>query len=200
MNIDMLQPTLENEKVELQPLRAEDFDRLFEVASDPKIWEQHPNKDRYKKEVFKTFFEGALASGGAFIILDRQSGEVIGSSRFYSYDQDEASVFIGYTFYATKYWGTGVNREVKTLMLDYIFKYAELVKFHVGENNLRSRAAMEKLGAEFRGETMVAYHGEETKKNVEYWIRKEEWQKQKQQYEQKISDSRQPVYGSYDGR
>lgn len=60
-------------------------------------------------------------------------------------------------------------------MLDYIFHYVDLVKFHVGAENWRSRKAMEKLGAELKGEVMVAYHGEPTKQNVEYWIKKENW-------------------------
>ena len=51
-----LQPTLENENVKLVPLQETDFERLYDVASDPLIWEQHPNKDRYKREIFQTFF------------------------------------------------------------------------------------------------------------------------------------------------
>ena len=49
-----LQPVLENEIIRLQPLQQDDFERLYAVASDPLIWEQHPNKDRYKREVFQT--------------------------------------------------------------------------------------------------------------------------------------------------
>jgi len=55
-----IQPTLENENVRLVPLQEADFEALYEVASDPKVWEQHPNKDRWKREVFKTFFDGAM--------------------------------------------------------------------------------------------------------------------------------------------
>lgn len=172
---NFLQPTLENESVILQPLLESDFERLFEVASDPKIWEQHPNPDRYKKDVFKNFFEGAMASGGAFLIIDKKNGEVAGSTRFYSYDEDEVSIFIGYTFYGTKFWGSKLNPQVKKLMLDYIFKYVDLVKFHVGAENWRSQKAMERLGAENMGKEEVAYHAEESKTNFVYWIKKENW-------------------------
>ncbi len=55
-----LQPTLENEFVKIQPLQESDFERLYAVACDPLIWEQHPNKDRYKREVFENFFKGAI--------------------------------------------------------------------------------------------------------------------------------------------
>lgn len=170
-----LQPILENENVKLEPLFQTDFERLFEVASDPKVWEQHPNPDRYKREVFETFFEGAMASEGAFIITDKQSGEVAGSSRYYSYDEDENSIFIGYTFYGTKFWGSKLNPQVKKLMLDYIFQYVDIVIFHVGAENWRSRKAMERLGAELKGEVTVAYHGEADLKNVEFWITKQNW-------------------------
>ena len=53
-----IQPTLENEKAVLRPLQEQDFEALYTVASDPNIWEQHPNKDRWKKDVFKVFFDG----------------------------------------------------------------------------------------------------------------------------------------------
>ncbi len=172
---NFLQPVLENEHVKLTPLQETDFENLYEVASDPEIWAQHPNKNRYEREVFHNFFKGAMASGGAFVITDKKSGEVAGSTRFYSWDDDESSIFIGYTFYALKFWGTGMNARVKKLMLDYIFEYVDLVKFHVGAENIRSRKAMEKLGAEYRGETIVAYYNEPERKNVEYWIRKEDW-------------------------
>ena len=170
-----LQPILENENVILYPLRKSDFERLYQVASDPKVWEQHPNKNRFQKDIFEVFFEGAMASEGAFIIIDKETKEVAGSSRFYSFDEDENSIFIGYTFYATKFWGSKLNPQVKKLMLDYIFDFVDLVKFHVGAENWRSRKAMESLGAELKGEILVAYHGEPSRQNVEYWIRKQDW-------------------------
>lgn len=170
-----IQPILENSKVRLVPLQKADFEKLYEVASDPLIWEQHPNKDRYKREVFQNYFEGAMISEGAFLIMDKVSNEVAGSTRFYSYDEDENSIFIGYTFYGRKFWGNKLNADVKRLILDYIFQFVDLVKFHVGAENWRSRKAMEKLGAELKGEVFVAYHGEPEKKNVEFWIQKENW-------------------------
>lgn len=175
--MNFLQQTLENEKVILQPLQEADFERLYEVASDPLVWEMHPNKNRYEREVFRNFFEGAMSSGGAFLIIEKESGEVAGSTRFYSWDQDEGSIFIGYTFYGRKFWGSKLNPQVKKMMLDYIFDYVDLVKFHVGAENWRSRKAMERLGAENKGEIVIAYHGEPHRNNIEYWILKEDWKK-----------------------
>ncbi len=174
MKID-LQPTLQNETVILQPLQGEDFQDLYSAASDPKVWEQHPNKNRWQKEVFKTFFEGAMQSKGAFKIVEKATGTTIGSSRFYDYNAAEKSIFIGYTFYATSCWGKGINPAVKTLMLDYILQFVSVVYFHVGKNNIRSVMAMDKLGAERIGEEEVAYFGEKNELNVVYKIDKENW-------------------------
>lgn len=167
-----IQPILENDFVRLVPLEESDFESLFSVASDPEIWEQHPNKDRYKREVFQNFFQGAMESKGAFKIIDKNTGEIAGSTRFYDYNQDDKSILIGYTFYATKFWGSKLNPQVKKLMLDYIFQFLDKVYFHVGKNNTRSQKAMEKLGAKKIDELDVAYFGEPEKLNVVYEIRK----------------------------
>ncbi len=151
---------MESEWVELRPLDGGDFEKLFAVASDPLIWEQHPHKDRYRREVFEAFFQGAMESKGAFLVSDRKSGQVIGSSRYYEYDPHAKSVAVGYTFLARACWGTTYNRSMKKLMLDHAFGFVEDVYFHVGQNNIRSQKAMEKLGAEKVGVKEV--HGEQT--------------------------------------
>ena len=169
-----LQPThLKNEFVTLIPLVPADIDRLFKVAADPLSWEQHPNKNRYERAIFQNFFEGAMLSKGAFLIFDKATDEVMGSTRFYDYDENDNSIFIGYTFYGRKFWGGKFNPQIKKLMLNYIFQFVEVVKFHVGAENWRSRKAMEKLGAMLLGEISVAYHGEPNRQNVEYHIIKE---------------------------
>lgn len=170
-----IQPILENENYKLIPLVENHFERLFEIASDPKVWEQHPNKDRYKREVFENFFKGALESKGAFLIIVRQSNEVLGSTRFYDFDEEKKSILIGYTFYGTKSWGKKINPQVKKLMLDYIFQFVETAIFHVGKNNIRSQKAMEKLGAKKIGEEEIAYYGELPRINVIYEIQKSDW-------------------------
>ncbi len=170
-----LQPQLQNELVVLQPLSINDFEELYEVASDPLVWEQHPNKDRYKKEVFQNFFDGAIESKGAFKIVDIVTGKTIGSTRFYDLDSNNKSVLIGYTFYGRNYWGTSYNPTVKKLMLDYAFQFVDIVYFHIGATNIRSQKAIEKLGAIKVREIEVAYHGEPQKLNFEYSITKKNW-------------------------
>jgi RimJ/RimL family protein N-acetyltransferase len=117
-----LQPTLRGELVEVRPLRAEDFDDLYAVASDPLIWEQHPVRDRYLEDVFKEFFRESLASGGALIVIDRRTGQVIGSSRFHGYDPERSEIEIGWTFLARSHWGGIYNKELKQLMLRHAFR------------------------------------------------------------------------------
>ena len=170
-----VQPTLENENVKLIPLTQTDFEEVFAVASDPLVWEQHPNKDRYKREVFENFFQGAMESGGAFKIIDKETKEIAGSTRFYDFNPEDNSIFIGYTFYGTKFWGSKLNPQVKKLMLDYIFQFVDKVNFHVGKDNIRSQKAIEKLGAKKVDEVNVAYFGEPEKLNVVFEITKENY-------------------------
>lgn len=170
-----VQAILQDQEYELIPLQQGDFAALYEVASDPEVWKQHPNKDRYQKEVFRNFFTGAMESKGAFKIIEKASGNILGSTRFYDYDEEDNSIFIGYTFYGTDSWGKGINRKIKKLMLDYIFGFMNQVHFHVGKDNIRSQKAMEKLGAHAIAEQEVAYFGEPSRTNIVYEIKKENW-------------------------
>ena len=170
-----LQPTLHNEVVLLRPLRPDDFEPLYAVASDPLIWEQHPNPTRYQRPVFETFFAGALASGGAFLILDAATRQPIGSTRYYDYDPAARTVHVGYTFLGRSHWGGPWNRAAKALLLDHAFQFVDEVHFHVGASNRRSQRAMEKLGAGKIDERDVAYHGERETRNFVYCIRRPDW-------------------------
>ena len=164
-----LQPNhLSNHLIRLEPLQPSHFNELYETASDPLIWEQHPNPNRYQKEVFESFFEGALASGGAFIVRDVDTGKALGSTRFYDLKPLDNEIKIGYTFFSRDCWGKGINRQVKTLMLNYAFIYIEKVIFHIGAQNIRSQIAIEKLGAKKVGEEMVAYYNEPDRLNFVY--------------------------------
>jgi RimJ/RimL family protein N-acetyltransferase len=168
-----LQPQhLKNDLVILTPLKTEDFELLYAVASDPLIWEQHPNPDRYKKEVFQNYFKGALESGGALTVKNAANGEIIGCSRYYDYLPDKKQIKIGYTFFGRSSWGKGFNNATKELMIRHAFAGVETIIFHVGVNNFRSRRAMEKLGAELLGFEDVAYYGEPTRQNCVYAINK----------------------------
>jgi RimJ/RimL family protein N-acetyltransferase len=167
-----LQPNLKGELIELRPLAAEDWDDLFAVGSDPLIWEQHPESDRYKEEVFKVFFREALECGGAFVIIDKNSQQIIGSTRFYGYDPEKSEIEIGWTLLARKYWGGRYNRELKQLMLDHAFQFVETVIFYVGEDNIRSQKATEKIGGVRNGMVKKTYGNRAPSLNVRYVIKR----------------------------
>ena len=167
-----LQPHLKGELIELRPLTPEDWDDLFAVASDPFIWEQHPESDRYKEDVFRTFFKEALESGGAFVVIDKKTQQIIGSTRFYGYDPVKSEIEIGWTFLARKYWGGRYNLEMKELLLAHAFEFVETVFFLVGQNNIRSQKAMEKIGAIRNGLVKRAYGNHPPHVSVKYVIKK----------------------------
>jgi RimJ/RimL family protein N-acetyltransferase len=167
-----LQPILKGELIRLRPLKPEDWDDLFAVASDALIWEQHPESDRYKEDVFRIFFQDALESGGAFVVIDNDNQQIIGSTRFYGYDPEKSEIEIGWTFLARKYWGGRHNQEMKRLMLAHAFKFVENVVFYVGEKNIRSQKAMEKIGAIKIGMATRAYGNHPPTRNVKYLINK----------------------------
>ncbi|MGJ1193214.1 MULTISPECIES: GNAT family N-acetyltransferase [Sphingobacterium] len=169
--------TLENDKVVLRIIEPADFDTLYQVARDPLIWEQHPNRDRWKEDVFRQFFEGALASKSAYLILDKESGACIGSTRYYGLDEAEKSIFVGYTFYARAYWGAGINPLVKEMMFDFAFNFVDRIYLHVGAENYRSQTAVERLGAIKVAEKMVSYVNEPERKNFEYALEKSAWRR-----------------------
>ena len=150
------QPTLVGELLELRPLRAADFAALFQAAADPLIWEQHPERDRYQEATFRSFFEQALASGGALVAIDRATGTIVGSSRYHGYDPASGVIEIGWSFLARACWGGRYNGDMKRLMLEHAFRYVEKVVFIIGPENRRSQRAVEKLGGVRAGTTTDA--------------------------------------------
>lgn len=140
------QPVLKGNFVELRPLRSQDYDDLYAVAADPLIWEQHPVRDRHEEAVFQAFFRNSLVSGGALVACDVKSRHIIGSSRFHAYSEHRSEVEIGWTFLARPYWGGVYNGEMKRLMLDHAFRFVGCVVFLVGQQNVRSQRAVERIG------------------------------------------------------
>lgn len=143
-----MRPVLEDERIRLRPMVEADREPLFAVASDPLIWAVHPAHDRWQSAVFDPFFSEGLASDGALVVIDKASDRIIGSSRYDIRVCEVGEVEIGWTYLARDYWGGEINRSMKRLMIAYAFERGfEAVIFLVGETNLRSRRAMEKVGA-----------------------------------------------------
>jgi RimJ/RimL family protein N-acetyltransferase len=153
--------TLVGKDISLRPIRADDFDALYAAASDPLIWEQHPDSLRYQCGVFEAnVFTPAVASNAAYVTVDNASGKLVGSSRFYEFDADKKEIAIGYTFLSRDQWGGTANREMKQLMLDHAFSLGiERVWFHIGKSNVRSCKAMEKIGGKFSHEAVKTMFG-----------------------------------------
>jgi len=143
-----LQPTLEGERLLLRPLRHEDREALYAVARDPEIWALHPDRERWRADAFAAYFDSLLDRGGSLAVIDRPSGGLIGVSRFqFGRPDDGGTIEIGSTMLARSHWGGAANREMKRLMVAHALRYVATVEFWVGEDNLRSQRAMEKLGA-----------------------------------------------------
>ncbi len=141
------QPTLRGHLVHLRPVSESDFESLFRVASDPLIWEQHPDKTRCEPEGFARFFRRGLESGGALLATDASTGETIGTSRYDGYDEAESEIEIGWTFLARRCWGGTYNSDMKRLMVDHAFRFVDRVVFMIGSENIRSQQAVLRLGA-----------------------------------------------------
>jgi RimJ/RimL family protein N-acetyltransferase len=140
------QPTLIGPTVMIRPVSADNWPELFAAGSDPEIWKVHPVPDRYTEPEFRKFFDGAVNSKMGFVFVDRSTGRLIGSSRYYGYEPERSEIEIGWTFIVRKHWGGATNREVKRLMLDHAFTFVDTVIFWVGDTNWRSQGAMTKIG------------------------------------------------------
>lgn len=169
-----LQPQLLGSTIKLIPLQAEHWSSLMQAASDPLIWQLHPEPLRYLPEVFHSVFTGGLQSGGAFLICDKFTDEVLGTTRYYDVDLNNHELAIGYTFLVRSRWGGTTNTELKHLMLAHAFTAVDIVWFHVGEQNLRSRRAVEKLGAVYQRTEQESSSGQ-VRPTVYYALSKINW-------------------------
>lgn len=144
---------LENSRARLQPLEADHFDLLLPIALNPELW-LHTSAKIRRKEDFERYFNEALRlrdSGNAypFIVYDKQTNEYAGSTRFGSISLRDKRMEIGWTWYAPRLQGSGLNPACKLLLLDFAFDVLHLnrVELKTSLLNLRSQAAMRKLGA-----------------------------------------------------
>ena len=125
---------LENEIVKLRQTKKEDFDKLFKLAGNKEIWNQHSNKDRYKKRVFLEYFNQGLKNEfGSLVIISKLDKKIAGWTRLYDFDENSPKVKIGYTFLGKPYWGTNINYNSKKLILNHLFSFLEHVCFDIFE-------------------------------------------------------------------
>ena len=167
-SVNLFREPIHTQHFSLEGVAESDFESLYAVASDPLIWEQHPESNRWQRDVFSVFFANGLANDlGCFVIRERLTQEVVGSTRYYGYKETDRCVRIGFTFLARKHWGTSANREIKDAMLERAFQLCESVLFDIGPENRRSITAVEKLGG-------VYSHTESPTKAV-YVLKSSQW-------------------------
>ena len=140
-------PVLTGATVRLVPIRPEDREALYAVARDPLIWELHPARDRWQRPQFEAYFDRWYLNSGGMRIEARATGDVIGASCYSTEFARPGEIEIGWTFLRRDHWGGSTNAEVKALMIGHALTRVERVIFRVAATNLRSRRALEKIGA-----------------------------------------------------
>ncbi len=148
---------LENHWVRLDPLSTSHTDDLWEVVKDLDIYKYSPN-DLSTKDQLAAYIALAVANEAAgkdipFAIFNKISQKYVGSTRFGYIDPYHKTLHIGWTWLAKEVQGTGLNSALKHLMLSHAFKAMKMRKviFRVDALNIRSRKAVEKLGATLEG-------------------------------------------------
>ncbi|WP_320940283.1 GNAT family protein [Lysinibacillus capsici] len=183
--------TLENEVVKLKPLELSDTQGLLEAGSYPEIW-SHMSTTIEKREDVNSFVENALKAKNEktefpFVIVDKQSGDIIGSTRFMDIDDKHQRLEIGYTWLTPAYWRTAINTNCKYLLFRFSFEHLHLqrVQIKTDHDNIRSQKAIERIGATKEGilrNHMIRKDGT-TRHTVMYSITKEEWPQVKKHLE-----------------
>ena len=184
---------LKGQLVDLLPLERQHFDELYLAAADKKLWEHIP-VDCSERERFMSVYDTALAEREKgnqypFVIYHRETGKIIGSTRWFDIHPADKKLEIGWTWIIQEYWGTAVNFECKLLLLTHCFDVlqARRVQIKTDQNNLRSRKAIEKIGGQFEGilrKDRIKENGE-SRSAAYYSIIDDEWEtaKEKIQYQ-----------------
>ncbi len=142
------QPVLEGERLQLRPLRPDDWPGLQAIASDPQVWELHPQPLRWCEPALSAYFAGLIDGKGALAVVEKSTGALIGASRYqYGSEADGGTIEIGATMLARSHWGGETNREMKRLMIAHALQHVATVEFWAWQDNARSCRALEKIGA-----------------------------------------------------
>jgi RimJ/RimL family protein N-acetyltransferase len=185
---------LEGARVRLEPLAERHFDELIKQSSPAEIW-THLSINGDDPETLRTTLKSALLkkiSGEEypFIIIDKLTGGIIGCTRYMEMMQEHRKLEIGWTWYIPSYWATGYNTECKLLLLTYAFETLNAVRVQLKTSgkNLRSQAAIKKIGAIYEGTLRKARIGNngEVRDTAMFSIIDEEWSGVKQMLAEKI--------------
>ena len=148
---------LENDRVKLSPLTLQNFESLIPVASQENLVQYSPSNIATPSSL-KNYVEIAIQQVKAgtsipFIIYDKQNKAFAGCTRYMNMNHRNKVLHIGSTWIGREFHGTGLNTQMKNLMLDYAFTTLdfEKIEFRVDERNIASRKAVEKLGCTLEG-------------------------------------------------
>lgn len=186
---------LEGHKVKLVPLTADYFDALLDAAQDASIWTHlvmdGTDRDALLLELKSAVIRRTSIEEYPFVVIDKAGNKVIGSTRFYNILPNHRKLEIGWTWYHSDYWGKGYNTECKLLLLTYCFEVLKAVRvqFQVGEHNLRSQAAVTKIGAQYEGllrKERIRPNGT-IRNTMMYSIIDDEWEGVKKGLEQRLA-------------
>lgn len=149
--------TLEGPRVRLVPLQQEHFPALAAIARNRQIWEHLPLDGSDEKTLIQNLgtalLKRAYGEQYPFTAIDKQTDRIFGSTRLFEIFPEHKKLEIGWTWYDPEYWGSGLNTECKLLLLKYCFDTlrANRVQLKTRNTNLRSQAAIRKLGAKEEG-------------------------------------------------
>jgi len=176
---------IEDERAMLRPLQAGDYDLLLPFAlHEPDLWKYSlvtpAGREGLRQYVDQTLKQRGEGREYPFIVLDKKTGEYAGSTRFYDINNEFRSVQLGYTWYGSKFQGTGLNRHCKYLLLQLAFEELNMVRveFRADNNNARSIAAMKSIGCTVEGvlrSNMPTRFGEDRRDSIILSILRDEW-------------------------
>jgi N-acetyltransferase len=148
---------MEGETVKLIPMEIGQLDHLWEAGRNQSIWEftasKIPSKEDMKKVIEAATMERDKGTQIPFVVVNKKTDKIIGSSRYMDISKAHKSLEIGWTWYNPEYWRTGVNTETKFLLLQYAFEKLNMnrVQFCTDSRNVRSQTAIARLGASKEG-------------------------------------------------
>ncbi|MFP2927962.1 GNAT family N-acetyltransferase [Pyxidicoccus sp. 3LG] len=147
---------LEGQAVRLEPLRLEHAPALAALCEDEIFtWMHSVMRTRADVEGFISRALAAAEQGTErpFVILERETGAPVGSTRYLDIQRDNRTLEIGYTWLGRRAWRTRINTECKYLLLRHAFETLGVmrVQLKTDRRNARSRAAIERMGAKFEG-------------------------------------------------
>ncbi|PMM11317.1 GNAT family N-acetyltransferase [Vibrio breoganii] len=189
---------MESKKIKLAPLKREHADALVIAASDGELWNlwftSVPSAETVSRYIDTALEQQALGLAVPFVVIEKSTGHIIGSTRFCNADPVHHRVEIGYTWYASRFQKTSVNTECKLLLLSHAFESLEAiaVEFRTSWHNQASRAAIARLGAKQDGvlRNLQTLPNGGYRDTVVFSILNSEWLSVKENLEYKLSKYR----------